>query len=272
LNSAEAQANGGSGGVISASGRFVALSSAASNLVTGDNNGVSDAFVRDLQNGTTRRVSASSAGAQANAESYVRFISPDGRYIVFVSSASNLVPNDTNGVEDVFLRDTQIGTTERVSLGPNGRQANHESLFASISANGRYVAFSTLATNLGVTDVWETYDDVFVRERGGTNLLLAPRALTFGNQRINTSSAAQPVIVTNVSAAAVAITGVSLSGRNPGQFSRTHNCGSMLAVGAKCTVKVVFRPTSIGRKSAYLNINGGGAGLRTVELSGTGVQ
>jgi hypothetical protein len=177
LNSAEAQANGGSGGVISASGRFVALSSAASNLVTGDNNGVSDAFVRDLQNGTTRRVSVSSAGAQANAESYVRFISPDGRYIVFVSSASNLVPNDTNGVEDVFLRDTQIGTTERVSLGPNGRQANHESLFASISANGRYVAFSTLATNLGVTDVWETYDDVFVRERGGTNLLLAPRAL-----------------------------------------------------------------------------------------------
>jgi Periplasmic component of the Tol biopolymer transport system len=272
LNSAEAQANGESGSVvISASGRFVAFGSAASNLVPGDTNGVDDVFVRNRQNGTTRRVSVSSGGTLANADSYARAISPDGRYIVFVSSASNLVPNDSNGAEDVFVRDTKVGTTERVSLGPNGRQANGGSIFGSISANGRYVAFSTEARNLAVTDLNET-DDVFVRERGGTNLLLSPRALAFGNLRINTISAAKPVKVTNVSTAPVAITGVTLSGRNPGQFSRTHNCGSTLAAGAECTVNVVFRPTSIGRKSAYLSINGGGAGLRTVELSGTGVQ
>jgi Tol biopolymer transport system component len=272
LNSAGAQANGESGSVaISASGRFVAFGSAASNLVPGDTNGADDVFVRDRQNGTTRRVSVSSGGTQANADSYVRFISPDGRFIVIVSSASNLVPNDTNGAEDVFLRDTQIGTTERVSLGPSGRQANGDSIFGSISTNGRYVAFSTEANNLGVTDFNET-DDVFIRQRGGTNLLLSPRALTFGSRRIHTSSAAKPVIVTNVSTAPVAITGVTLSGRNPGQFLRTHNCGSTLAAGVRCTVNVVFRPTSIGRKTAYLSVNGGGAGLRTVELSGTGVK
>jgi Tol biopolymer transport system component len=273
LNSAEAQANGASGfGVISASGRFVAFVSAASNLVPGDTNGADDVFVRDRQNGTTRRLSVSSGGTQANAEStIVRSITADGRYIVFVSSASNLVPNDTNGDRDVFLRDTKIGTTERVSLGPNGRQANGESFFGSISTDGRYVAFSTYASNLAVTDLNEA-DDVFIRERGGTNLLLSPRALNFANRRIYTSSAAQPVLVTNVTRDPVAITGVTLSGRHPGQFSRTHDCGSTLAAGAKCTVNVVFRPTSIGRKTAYLFVNGGGAGLRTVELSGTGVQ
>jgi Tol biopolymer transport system component len=273
LNSSEAQANGASGfGVISASGRFVAFGSAASNLVPGDTNGANDVFMRDRRNGTTRRLSVSSGGTQANAESrVVRSISPDGRYVLFVSSASNLVPNDTNGDQDVFLRDTRIDTTERVSLGPDGRQANGESFFGSISAKGRFVTFSTLASNMGVTDANEG-DDVFVRERAGTNLLLSPRALTFGDRRIHTSSAAQPVTVRNVSTAPVAITGVTLSGKNPRQFSRTHNCGSTLAAGAQCTVNVIFRPTFIGRKSAYLIINGGGAGLRTVELNGAGVQ
>jgi Tol biopolymer transport system component len=256
---------------ISADGRYVAFGSFASNLVANDSNGVFDAFVRDRQLGTTVRVSVNSAGVQANAATYPSRISPDGRYVVLISDASNLVANDTNQLQDAFLRDRQLGTTERVSLNSSGAQGNGEVNVASISADARFIGFSTFATNMGVVDL-NGIPDVFVRERAVSNLTVSPKALTFGNQAINTTSTARAVTVTNISAAAVAITGVTLAGTNPGQFARTHNCGTSLAAGASCTVNVVFKPTSIGAKSAVLNVNGGGGGLRSVTLTGTGVQ
>ena len=87
-------------------------------------------------------------------------VSAGGRYIVFASRASNLVPGDTNGQPDVFLRDTLTGTTARISVGPGGVQANERSYGPLISANGRYVAFSSRATNLVRADhnhVWDAY-------------------------------------------------------------------------------------------------------------------
>jgi len=104
---------------ISSDGRYVAFYSFASNLVAGaDANGAntSDVYVRDRMTGTTERVSVASDGTQGNKESLWPSISADGRYVVFYSNASNLVPWDTNGSYDVFLRDLVTGTTERTSV------------------------------------------------------------------------------------------------------------------------------------------------------------
>jgi len=104
----------------------------------------------------------------------------------------------------------------------------------------------------------------------GTVLTLTPRSLAFGNQPINTISAAKSVMVTNTSSKAVAITSIALTGSTPGQFAFTQNCGKSLAGYATCTIKVVFKPTSKGAKSAFLKVNGGSGGLRSVTLAGNG--
>jgi len=104
----------------------------------------------------------------------------------------------------------------------------------------------------------------------GTVLTLSPRSLAFGSHPINTASAAKSVTMTNTSRKPVAISSVALTGTASGQFASTNNCGKSLAGHAICTIKVTFRPTTKGAKSAFLNVNGGGGGLRTVTLTGTG--
>jgi uncharacterized membrane protein len=94
------------------------------------------------------RVSVATNGTQANRGSYLPAISADGRYVAFVSLASNLVPGDTNGSGDVFVRDLRSGTTERVSVATDGTQANRESYISAISADGRYVTFVSYASDL----------------------------------------------------------------------------------------------------------------------------
>src|SRR5206468_2269131 len=146
---------------------YVAFYSFASNLVAGaDANGAntSDVYVRDRMTGTTERVSVASDGTQGNKESLWPSISPDGRYVVFYSAASNLVPWDTNGSYDVFLRDRATGTTERVSVRSDGVEADKGSSWSAVSADGRYVGFQSIATNIapGATI---GKDDVFVRDR-----------------------------------------------------------------------------------------------------------
>ena len=105
----------------------------------------------------------------------------------------------------------------------------------------------------------------------GTILTLLPRALKFGSVAVNTASAAQSVTVTNTGAKATPITSIALAGANAGQFSFTDNCGTSLAGKSTCTIKVEFNPITKGAKSAVLNVNGGGGGLRAVSLTGTGV-
>ncbi len=136
-------------GAISADGRYVAFSSTATNMVgTDDTNGVTDVFRRDLQTGQTVRVSVSSTGAQATGRSsFAPAISQDGNFVVFESVAANLVSGDTKGRQDVFVRDVQAGTTTRVSVGPAGIEGNFDSSSSSISADGRFVAFVSSATN-----------------------------------------------------------------------------------------------------------------------------
>jgi Tol biopolymer transport system component len=149
---------------ISADGRYVAFYSYAGNLVDGDTNGKIDVFVHDRQTGTTARVSVKTGGAEGNADSYTPSISADGRYVAFYSYAVNLVEGDSNGKADVFIHDRQTGTTSRVSVKTDGSEGNAVSYQPSISADGRYVAFSSLAGNL-VDDDTNGKTDIFVHDR-----------------------------------------------------------------------------------------------------------
>jgi len=149
---------------ISADGRYVAFFSYASNLVAGDTNAKADVFIRDRATGVTTRVSVATGGAQANGSSYTFGISGDGRYVAFYSAASNLVAGDTNGTYDVFVRDRVTGATTRVSLASSGAQGNGSSSVPAISANGRYVVFASVASNLVAGDT-NARTDVFVRDR-----------------------------------------------------------------------------------------------------------
>jgi hypothetical protein len=156
---------GNSGGLsMSSDGRYVAFESDAIDLVAGDTNGTWDIFVRDRSSATTERISVSTSGAQANGASHYARMSTDGRYVVFESEATNLVAGDTNAAIDIFLRDRQTGTTERVSVNGAGGQGNDESDRATVSADGRFVAFRSAASNLVANDTWQ-YNDVFVRDR-----------------------------------------------------------------------------------------------------------
>jgi hypothetical protein len=148
---------------ISNDGRYVVFESIASNLVPGDTNNVLDIFVRDMLNGTTVRVSVDSNGNQSDAHSYTAVISGDGRYVAFASDATNLVPGDTNGKLDVFVHDMVTGTTTRASVDSSGAQCSGASQSPSISGNGRFVAFQSLAPDLVAGDT-NGVNDVFVHD------------------------------------------------------------------------------------------------------------
>jgi hypothetical protein len=164
VDSSGAQANGSSSlPSISADGRFIAFTSSAPNLVPDDINGKYDIFVHDMQTGLTERVSTDSSGAQANGSSSSPSISADGRFIGFQSDSTNLVSPDTNGYTDIFVRDRQTGMTTRISVDSSNVQANGESYKPSISANGRYVAFESQATNLISGDT-NGKQDIFVHD------------------------------------------------------------------------------------------------------------
>jgi hypothetical protein len=156
--------NASFGASISASGRFVAFVSDASDLVPNDTNNVRDVFVRDLAAGTTELVSVASDGTLENSSAAPPAISADGTKVAFPSFATNLVPNDTNGMFDVFVRDRTAGTTVRVSESTTGTQGDLASTFAAISGNGRFAGFASMATNLVPNDT-NGVQDVFVHDQ-----------------------------------------------------------------------------------------------------------
>ncbi|HYZ91403.1 MAG TPA: hypothetical protein VFA34_03305 [Actinomycetota bacterium] len=179
---------------MSANGRYVMFRSVASNLVPNDTNDAADMFVHDLRTRKTTRVNVSSSEEQANADSRHPVglpqwnVSDNGRYVFFNSDASNLVPNDTNGAEDIFVRDTVLGSTQRVSLSSSGGEAefgvgdrdvgstsgnyvanlsvvptNTAALSYAATPNGRFVVFSSDSTDLVPRDTNET-TDIFLRD------------------------------------------------------------------------------------------------------------
>jgi len=166
------------GGGISSNNQFVVFESRASNLVSNDVNNADDIFLRDVINGTTTLVSANRFGAgSGNRNSSNPVMTPDGRFVAFESTASDLVPNDTNLVSDVFLRDLQAGTTTLISVRSNGVfSANGPSTQPAISDDGKVVVFKSLAINLA-PGTSNTTNGVYFRDlnSGVTKMANLPR-------------------------------------------------------------------------------------------------
>ncbi|MGO8701871.1 MAG: hypothetical protein ACLQVY_29670 [Limisphaerales bacterium] len=175
LISINAAGTGGGNGnswpsALSTDGRFALFQSDASDLVAGDTNKATDIFLRDVLSGTTLLVSVSTNGSAANGPSREASMTPDGRYVAFVSAASNLVAGDSNLIADIFVRDIQAGTTVLASPGaqpiPPAQiapfTAPSSSEYPIISADGRYVAFYSTATNL--VSSGPTFGEVYVRD------------------------------------------------------------------------------------------------------------
>jgi uncharacterized repeat protein (TIGR01451 family) len=152
------------GGVsaLSADGRHLAFTTFATNLVPGATNGTQHVYVKDLQTGSVVRASTAADGALANGLSTAVSASGDGRYVSFASSATNLVGGDTNGVGDIFVKDLLTGAVVRASTGSDGGEANNYSAEPAMSADGRWVAFRSGASNLVAGDTGAA--DIFVKD------------------------------------------------------------------------------------------------------------
>jgi Ca2+-binding RTX toxin-like protein len=150
---------------LSPDGRYVVFYSYATNLGAADPNGgaIPDIYWRDLVGGTTKLISLAPGGGGANAASWEADVSAGGRYVAFVSSASNLVANDTNDADDVFWHDTATGETRRISVSSEGREANGGSRDVSVSADGRFVLFTSDASNLVDGDTNQA-SDIFLHD------------------------------------------------------------------------------------------------------------
>lgn len=149
---------------LSADGRYIAFQSRATNLISSDTNGRQDVFVHDRTSGSIERVSVDGGGLESSGDSYYPAVSTDGRYVTFYSGAADLVPGDTNGVNDIFIFDRTSDTIERVSVDNEGVQGNGHSYNPAVSADGRYVAFYSTASNLVPGDTNGAYD-IFVFDR-----------------------------------------------------------------------------------------------------------
>jgi len=175
---------------ISTNGRYALFESSASDLIAGDTNGASDVFVRDLVAGTTVLVSADTNGLPGNGASDSGVLTPDGRFVAFVSAANDLVAGDTNGIRDVFVRDLLTGVTTLVSVG-----AKSPNIYGSISSeapeitpDGRYVAFYSTATNL--VPGGNNSGDIYVRDLvAGTTIWASTAARPTLKSVQNTSNA-----------------------------------------------------------------------------------
>ena len=150
-------------GAISEDGRSVAIESACDNLVAGDSNQQPDIFVRDLVHGTTERVSLTSSGQQIPNGATLGGISSTGRYVVFNAIGDGVVPGDTSAFPDVFLRDRQAGTTTLVSTTPGGQSPAGQSVAGGVSADGRYVVFTSYASDVVPGDT-NRHQDAFLRD------------------------------------------------------------------------------------------------------------
>jgi Tol biopolymer transport system component len=193
VSSLGVEADGASSpGFISGDGRWVAFSSFASNLVVADTDRFSDVYLRDRQTGELRVESRSSTGVKGNGTSSADAITRDGRFVLFRSEASNLVPGDTNArnpqgfpMGDLFLRDLQTGTTERVNVSSSGAQTNNYTDNGAVSDDGRFVAFRSDATNLVANDR-NGRADIFLRDR--VNRTTTRVSLNFEGRELNAPS------------------------------------------------------------------------------------
>lgn len=213
LASAGTQGNGGSfAPCLSRDGRFVAFHSSAPDLVIGDNNAATDIFVRDRRRGTLVRASVDSSGTEALGLSDDASISADGRFVVFASTAENLILGDNNFVSDVFRRDLLQGRTERMSEPAPSGQGNAAALLATVSANGTCVAFASTASNLVPGDTNAKMDAFLRTPLAGT--------ASYCTAKVNSLGCTPAIVSSGISSASAssgfAIVAASVLNNKPG--------------------------------------------------------
>ena len=285
LVSVNFSATGGGNGdswpsALSTNGQYALFESSASDLVAGDTNGLTDVFVRDLAAGTTLLVTISTNGGSANGASRSAVMTPDGGYVAFVSEASNLAPGDTNGIADVFVRDLAARTTALVSVGAKSAPAPSGSeIFVSssespdISADGRYVAFYSTATNL--VSGTQTVGDVYVRDTvAGATAWASAYARTAVHSSMGAANAvtfnlamsddgqfvayeARPIPLTSYPAA-----GVILRYRLPTGFTDVVNTNANVSTGSYEDIRSL-EMTPDGRFIAFIANTNGTSGTTT---------
>ncbi len=182
-------------GAVSNNGRFVAFYSWATNF--GFNNTKYNVYLKNVQTGTLTMISTDAYGNEGNNHSYEDgfppAISSDSRYVAFTSKATNLVPGDTNGKTDIFLKDIKTGALKIVSTNASGRQANGSSGQPIMSANGRYLVFFSLASNLVKRDP-NRKADIFIKniQTGGIT-----RVSTSSSNKQSNGFSSRPAISSN---------------------------------------------------------------------------
>lgn len=149
--------------VVSSDGRWVAFQSNASDLVSGDTNSGADVFLKDTQLGTLTRISTTTAETEGDGTSFAPAMSPNGRYVSFDSTSTNLASGDSNAVDDIFLKDIQTGTLSRVTSTFTGGFGNKDANDSRLSSDGRYVSFESAASNFVSGDANGNWD-VFVKD------------------------------------------------------------------------------------------------------------
>ena len=143
-------------------GRYVVFISSAN--FAGSTGKHRQIFWRDRNAGITKLISASPAGEEGNADSYAPAISGDGKTVVFESYSSNLVQNDKNGFRDVFVWHSNTGKIDVVSIGTKGAEANAESYEPTVSGDGNFIAFTSMAGNISPTDKGVSNNNVYLRD------------------------------------------------------------------------------------------------------------
>lgn len=259
-NFASGDVRGGSFAPVSVSsdGRYIAFITDTQNLHTWSNNqGDTVAVLHDMQTGGNTLVSPSADGQPLNGPIDSVSVSADGHYVVFSSWASNVVTGDTNNAGDVFVRDTWLGTTARVSVTDSGGQSNGDSWCTarSISADGRYVVFVSEATNMTAANDNNNDKDVYVRDLQTRHTYLISKSTAGvqangGSEEPNISSNGR--YVTYFCMADNLVSG--LTGQMPRVYVRdtdpTQNKTSLVAVGVLGSV------SNDGRYVAYTTLPG----------------
>jgi Tol biopolymer transport system component len=258
---------------LSTNGQYALFVSSASDLVPADTNNATDVFVRDLLNGNTLLVSASTNGGVADGASRNPAMTPDGRYVAFVSAADNLVIGDTNGIPDVFVRDLVLGTNILVSVGAVTSNATYylqpsSSEAPDITPDGRYVVFQSGAAGLvpGVATVGEIY----VRDLlSGTTILASvdARAALTAAQNSSAGVCYNQVISTNGQFVAYEISqgigaGVVLRYNSASGLSDVLNTNAAAPMGAYEDIHTLDM-TPDGQLVAFLANTNGTAGMTT---------
>ena len=273
---------------ISGDGRYVAFDSAATNLVPGDGNGVSDVFRRDRQTDTTELVSVTPDGSPATGASGQAAITRDGRMVAFASAAQDLVAGlpgarliaglpgarlaaVIRGATEVFIRDLVAQDTVLVSVGRDGEPGGGRSFGPSVGGAGRYIAFAGSSDNLVARDTNKQLD-VFLRDLPPAPVL-NPAVVDLGTRAVGADPVPGAAVLANAGWGPLTVSGATVKGAARAEFPITaDSCtGLVLYRGSACTVTVSFSPAREGARTATLEVADNFTGSpRTARLRGAG--